>query len=144
VVKDKKNRRDQFKTHPELMFNLSRPEASLALLAPLAKEAGGLELCRALAGGQVSNAPSARVFLTAADSAYQKTLVEIVKARDRLEQIRRFDMPGFRPNEPYLREMKKFGILPDSLRAQDPVDVYAADEKYWRSFWLTGAPAAGR
>jgi len=144
VVKDKKNRRDQFKTHPELMFNLSRPESSLAILAPLAKEAGGLELCRALASGQISNAPSAHVFLTADDPAYQKILAEIVKARDRLEQAKRFDMPGFRPNEPYLREMKRFGILPDSLGAQDPVDVYAADEKYWRSFWLTGAPAAGQ
>ena len=45
-------------------------------------------------------------------------------------------MQGFRPNEPYIREMKKFGVLPVSLGSQDAVDVYAADEKYWRSFWL--------
>jgi hypothetical protein len=144
AVKDKKGGRGQFKTHPELQFNLSRPEASLALLAPLAKEAGGLDLCRALSNRQSETGISARVFCTTNDPSYQKILVEIVKARDRLEQVRRFDMPGFRPNEPYLREMKKFGILPDSLGSQEPVDVYATDERYWRSFWLTESPQSGR
>jgi hypothetical protein len=32
--------------------------------------------------------------------------------------------------------MKRFGILPVTLDPKDPVDVYATDEKYWRSFWL--------
>jgi len=140
VPKDKKDRRNQFKTHQELMFNLSRPETSLAILAPLAKEAGGLDLCRAASSGQNSTGMSARVFCTTHDPSYQKILVEIVRARDRLEQVRRFDMPGFRPNEPYIREMKRFGILPSGLGAQDPVDVYATDEKYWRSFWLSDRP----
>lgn len=138
VPKDTKDRRDQFKTHPELMFNLSRPETSLALLAPLAKEAGGLDLCRAMSNAQISTGMTARVFCATNDPSYQKILAEIVRARDRLEQIRRFDMPGFRPNEPYIREMKRFGILPDSVGAQGPVDVYAADDTYWRSFWLSG------
>ena len=144
VAKDKKDRRNPFKTHSELMFNLSRPETSLAILAPLAKEAGGLDLCRAMPGGQVSTGLSARVFCTTNDPSYQKILAEIVRARDWLEQVRRFDMPGFRPNEPYIREMKKFGVLPGSVNAQSPVDVYAADETYWRSFWLTEPPHAER
>jgi hypothetical protein len=144
VVKDKKDRRTQFKTQQELMFNLSRPEASMALLAPLAKEAGGLDLCRAMNNGQSVTGISARVFCTTQDPSYQKILAEVGRARDRLEQIRRFDMPGFRPNEPYIREMKRFGILPDSLGPQDAVDAYATDEKYWRSFWLIEKPHAAR
>ena len=35
----------------------------------------------------------------------------ITDAKSRLETIRRFDMPGFRPNEHYFREMKRFGVL---------------------------------
>ena len=131
-----KSREDQFKTHPELMFNLSHPEASLAILAPLVKEAGGLDLCRAMSNGQVSKGTSARVFSSTTDPSYQKILVAVGKARDGLNRMGRFDMPGFKPNAPYIREMKRFGILPDSLGPMDPVDPYATDEKYWRSFWL--------
>jgi hypothetical protein len=116
----------------------------MALLAPLAKEAGGLDLCRAMNNGQSVTGISARVFCTTQDPSYQKILAEVGRARDRLEQIRRFDMPGFRPNEPYIREMKRFGILPDSLGPQDAVDAYATDEKYWRSFWLIEKPHAAR
>ena len=31
--------------------------------------------------------------------------------RRRLDEIKRFDMPGFRPNEHYVRELKRFGVL---------------------------------
>jgi hypothetical protein len=44
-------------------------------------------------------------------------------------------MPGFRPNKYYLREMKRFGILPPDLAPDDPVDPYATDRRYWQSFW---------
>jgi hypothetical protein len=45
-------------------------------------------------------------------------------------------MPGFRPNEHYIREMKRYGVLPASYDpARDPVDPYATDCDYWRSFW---------
>jgi hypothetical protein len=131
-LKNKKEADSQFKTHRELLFNLSRPEASLALLAPLSKEAGGLDLCRAMTNKHVS----AQVFCSTNDPAYQKILVSIRKAGEHLNQIKRFDMPGFMPNAHYIREMKRFGILPATLDPKDPVDVYATDEKYWRSFWL--------
>ena len=36
---------------------------------------------------------------------------------------------------PLVREMKRFGILPEDLGAEDPIDVYATDQAYWRSFW---------
>jgi hypothetical protein len=44
-------------------------------------------------------------------------------------------MPGFRPNKYYLREMKRFGFLPKDLGPDDPVDYYATDQAYWKSFW---------
>jgi hypothetical protein len=45
-------------------------------------------------------------------------------------------MPGFRPNEHYVREMKRYGILPGHFDPQaDAMDVYQVDQAYWRSFW---------
>ena len=44
-------------------------------------------------------------------------------------------MSGFRPPEMYIREMKRYGILPEALGPGGPVDVYATDEAYWRSLW---------
>jgi hypothetical protein len=43
-------------------------------------------------------------------------------------------MPGFRPNQHYLREMQRFGFLPKDLKPGDPVDHYAVDRAYWDSF----------
>jgi inorganic pyrophosphatase len=45
-------------------------------------------------------------------------------------------MPGFQPNEHYVREMKRYGVLPASLELdKDPIDVYAADRAYFETFW---------
>jgi len=44
-------------------------------------------------------------------------------------------MPGFRPYKHYIREMKVYGILPESFGPDDPIDPYKIDEKYWRSHW---------
>ena len=34
--------------------------------------------------------------------------------------------------KPYVREMKRYGILPASFdAARDPIDVYATDRAYW-------------
>ena len=45
-------------------------------------------------------------------------------------------MPGFRPNEHYVREMKRYGVLADDFDpAVDPIDVYQVDRAYWRSCW---------
>jgi mono/diheme cytochrome c family protein len=103
--------------------NLSRPEKSYVLLAPLAKEAGGLGLCKE------------PVFTSKDDPLYRQTLASIRDAHDRLMAGKRFDMPGFRPNEHYLREMQRFGFLPGDLKPTDPVDCYAVDRAYWDSFY---------
>jgi len=108
--------------HLEPLSNLSRPEKSYLLLAPLAKEAGGSALCKEI------------VFADTDDPLYQQILASVRDAHDRLEQGKRFDMPGFRPNEHYIREMQRFGFLPEDLKPEDPIDVYAVDRAYWDSF----------
>jgi len=123
-----------------ILYNLTRPEKSLLLLAPLAKPAGGLGACEAAEGSnpksQIQNPKSASpVFLTAADPDY-KTLLAAVKATQQaLDTIKRFDMPGFRPNEHYVREMKFYGILSPDLPADAPINPYETDQAYWRSLW---------
>ncbi len=106
--------------------NLSHPEKSLVLRAPLAKQEGGFGLC----GNDVLKSKS--------DPVYQEILLAIRNAAGQLAKEKRFDMPGFRPNKYYIREMKRFDILPADLKPTDPINVYETDEKYWRSFWYTG------
>ena len=109
---------------PQLLYNLSRPAKSMLLLAPLAKTAGGLGLCKP------------PVFANTADPDYRGILAGIQAASRKLNQIRRFDMPGFRPRPGYIREMKNYGILPAAFDpATGPVDVYKLDQAYWRSLW---------
>ncbi len=105
------------------LCNLDRPERSTLLRAPLSVDAGGLGLC------------SEPVFTNTSAPGYQKILAAIRDAALRLQEGKRFDMPGFRPNKYYIREMQRFGILPKDLKPTDPIDYYAADRKYWQSFW---------
>jgi len=114
-----------------IMFNLSRPEKSLILLGPLSKEAGGFDLCRK--GADQSKAEP--VFAGTDDPDYQKILEMCVAGKKRLEEIKRFDMPGFRPPAPYLREMKRYGILAEIPAKDEPIDPYMLDRAYWESLW---------
>ncbi len=109
-----------------LVFNLSRPEKSLMLLAPLAKEAGGYGFCK------VNSVP---VFADTQDPDYQKILALCVAGKRNLEKIKRFDMPGFVPPAGYVSEMKRYGILPKDIVVDAAIDVYATDRVYWRSLW---------
>ena len=104
------------------LCNIDRPEKSLLLLAPLAKGVGGLQRC-----GQP-------VFADRADPDYREILAAIQDASQRLAQHKRFDMFGFRPNRFYIREMQHFGVLPKTLPDDVPVDTYAADRAYWKTF----------
>jgi hypothetical protein len=108
--------------------NLDRPEKSYLLLAPLSEAAGGLELCKEA------------VFADKTDPLYQQVLSTIDDAHKRLEAEKRFDMPGFRPNQHYIREMQRFGFLPPELGPEDPIDCYAVDRAYWDSFNYQAAP----
>jgi len=118
------------------LYNLSHPEKSMILLAPLAEEAGGYGWCRPQDGQPVA------VFCNDQDPDYQALLQAIRAAKARQEKVGRFDMPGFRPNEHYVRWMKRFGVLPDDFNlVGDPIDVYELDQAYWRSLWYQ--PASG-
>ncbi|MHC4103559.1 MAG: HzsA-related protein [Planctomycetota bacterium] len=124
--------RIQYSRH--IMFNLSRPAKSLILLAPLATEAGGYNICKQRnedgSFGQIVT-----VFADANDSDYQKILTLCHEGKRYLEQNRRFDMPGFRPTKTYVREMKRYGLLPRNLPEDAIIDVYATDRAYWSSLW---------
>lgn len=125
----------------EILYNLTRPEKSILLLGPLAKAAGGYESCRMLDKDGRPGQPVA-VFRDTRDADYQALLRAIQRAAQRLDEIRRFDMPAFRPNDGYVREMKRYGILPPDLNPlTTPIDVYRTDETYWRSFWWPPAEA---
>jgi hypothetical protein len=112
-----------------IVFNLTRPEKSLLLLAPLAEASGGLGLCRD-AGGK-----PARVFADTQDPDYAKLLAMVTAGKDNLDAIKRFDMPGFRPRPQYLREMKRYGVLPLDHADDAPIDPYQLDRRYWESLW---------
>jgi hypothetical protein len=130
------------------IFNLTHPETSLVLLAPMARSAGGYAEGDLPPPSQHTPVAEKRdrppqpyvhpiVFSGTADPDYRKILVHVRAAAAKLEEIRRFDMAGFKPNEHYVRELKRFGVLPASFDlARDPINPYAADEAYWRSFWL--------
>ena len=124
--------RKRFSTHVELRYNLTRPEQSLMLLAPLATQAGGYALCKP----KSSRAAGGHVFDDTEDVDYQELLTDISELKKDLDQRKRFDMPDFQPRQDYVREMKKYGILPaDCNPNTDPVDVYALDRAYWKSLW---------
>lgn len=114
----------------QILLNLSRPELSAILLAPLAKAAGGWGSC------------GDEVFQSTTDPDYQALLGAIQKGVDSLGADPRWATPGFRPNPQYVREMKRFGILPEAFDGtRDPIDPFDTDQRYWRSLWTTPTPA---
>jgi len=105
------------------------------LLAPLAKQAGGYALCKPKSARRDGDNKT-RVFTDTDNPDYQELLADICKLKNDLDRRKRFDMPDFRPGQHYVREMKKYGILPaDHNPNTDPVDVYALDQAYWKSLW---------
>jgi len=120
----------------DVVFNLSRPEKSFFLLGPLAKRAGGYGTCQAKAKPPGGTKQTPDVFAGTGDPDYQKLLAWIRRGQRFLEtENKRFDVPGFRPGRPYIREMIRYGILANTLGPNDPVDPYATDQAYWESLW---------
>ncbi len=137
---DKDDARRRLSRH--LLYNLSRPEKSMLVLAPLGRAAGGYELCRPKGADGNWARNTAPVFADTSDADYQAVLGGLTEASKHLNQIKRFDMAGFRPRVDWLREMKRYGILPRDLKPSDPVDYYAAEREYWRSLWYQPLPKA--
>ena len=76
------------------------------------------------------------IFKDETDRDYLAILTHIRAAGRKLHEIKRFDMPGFKPNEHYVREMRRFGILPASFNVdRDAINVYDTDSDYWASLW---------
>jgi len=121
---DLNNPRLKFSRH--VVFNLTRPEKSLMLLAPLAEESGGLALCR----GEATP-----VFEDVDDADYRTLLAMIEAGAENLDRIKRFDMKGFQPMPQYLREMRRYGVLPPRWPDDSRVDPYELDRRYWESLW---------
>ncbi|MGO8698934.1 MAG: hypothetical protein ACLQVY_14565 [Limisphaerales bacterium] len=114
-------------TSRHIVFNLSRPEKSIILLAPLAESAGGWGLCRDLGSRQI-----AKVFQDKNDPDYQALLSLCAAGRQFLESgTRRFDMREFTPRVDWTREMKRYGILPKDLPPSSPIDIYGTEKQYW-------------
>jgi hypothetical protein len=106
-----------------VLVNMSRPHLSPLLLGPLPKAAGGWGTC-------------AYQFQGTADPAYQDMLRRAQHGKRQYDQPPRFGTEGFRPNAQYVREMKRFGVLPaDFDPTADPIDVFETDERYWQLFW---------
>ena len=118
-------------TSRHIVFNLSRPEKSLILLAPLAESAGGWGLCR-----DPKTREPRTVFTDTTDRGYQALLALCVAGKQALAQgNRRFDMPDFRPRADWVREMKRYGILPVDLAPAALIDCYVTEQRYWQSLW---------
>ena len=118
-------------TSRHIVFNLSRPDKSLMLLAPLAKEAGGWGLC-----GDAKARQASPVFTDKSDSGYQAILGMVLAGEDFLEHTStRFDMPNFRPRADWVREMKRYGVLPECAKPEEVTEPYSIERDYWKSLW---------
>jgi hypothetical protein len=107
----------------DILLNFTRPAMSPLLLGPLAKAAGGYGVC-------------GDVFRDTTDPDYGKLLAAIERGKAVFDQKPRYGQPGFRPNRQYIRELKKYGVLPKSFElGEEPFDVFEADQAYWRTFW---------
>ena len=117
-------------TSRHIVFNLTRPEKSMLLLAPLAESAGGWGTCR-----DPKTKLPVTVFASTADPDYQKLLAHCVAGKTRLDEMKRFDMPDFKPRVDWVREMRRYGVLASTVQPNDRIDVYATERKYWQSLW---------
>jgi len=122
----------------KMAVNLTEPEKSLVLTKPL----NGM-IRKVTRNGETVN-ECVKVFKDAKDPLYQTILTEIGKHKAGLDRIKRFDMPDFRPNIHYLREMKVYGVLPPDFDLEkDPANPYELDRKYWKSMWYKPKTVAG-
>jgi hypothetical protein len=132
------------------VYNLTNPDKSLVLIAPLSKVAGGYASAHPepkLIRENLAEAPKAIkhpvIFSHVTDPDYIKILAHIRAAKAKLDEIKRFDMPGFKPNSHYIREMKRYKVLDDAFDlTKQKINVYEMDMKYWRSMWHK--PTAGK
>ncbi|MDR2756642.1 MAG: hypothetical protein LBC20_13130 [Planctomycetaceae bacterium] len=107
--------------------NISNPERSFLLRASLAQEAGGLGICSKI------------VFENKDDPLYREILQSLQRTHQQLETGKRFDIPDFRPNDDYIREMQKYGFVKKDLAPNETFDYYRAEKEYFDSWYYNPA-----
>jgi hypothetical protein len=112
-------------------LNLSFPAWSRVVRAPLASQAGGLGLCKTDAGKAI--------FASTDEEGYTQLLGHVEKIRRALQSNPRYTMENFRLGPDYVREMKRYGVLPDSFDPDSTrFDPFAIDQEYFRLFYPKG------
>jgi len=143
----KKDNRAVWRFQQHILYNLTHPDRSVQLLAPLAKTAGGYGACREIIktrnkGDKVPNKPASG-FASKDDPAYRTLLAAIQDAKALHDSDPRWDSPGWKAPVEYIREMKRHGILPESFdREKDPLDPHEIDRRYWHA--VTGHHLPGK
>ena len=89
-------------------------------LAPLSKEAGGWGACP-------------NVFASKNDHDFRKMSAAVAIWQSEWQKSHAFGSPTFQVNHQYIREMARFGIIPENTRAED-INPYEADQRYWEIF----------
>ncbi len=130
----------------DYMFNMTSPEKSLLLLAPLSKESGGLGLCRQKdarsklrkkAPGKSPDTPPADVFKSTNDPDYKALLAELRRMSGHLSERKTFPhAEKWRPVGDYIRTMKLYGVLPrDFDFNRTPLNPFGIDTAYYNIFY---------
>ncbi len=124
-------------------IDLEKIDRSLLLRAPLAKEAGGLGLCRrrrAWSSGKPEDKPDAglaEIFTSTQDTDYQALKSLALKATASVTSPA-YWQEGFVPGDFYFREMKRCGVLAPSAPIQAGYDWFELEEKYYNLFYAHG------
>jgi hypothetical protein len=119
IEKERYEEAIRFSRH--IIYNLTNPEQSTLLLAPLSAEAGGYGLCT-----QSGKA----VFVNTQSKDYVALLEAVKQTASHLKSIKRFDMDQFVVRPDYYREMVRYGVIDESVPIEE-VDPYVADSLYW-------------
>ena len=130
-----KNRKTYF-WDAHMAFNLTRPDKSPLLMAPLSAQAGGWGTCKARDKTPAQIQAAKQLFSDTKNADYQAILKMIEQVKVCLDKNKRWDMPGFKPHPYYVREMKRYGILSESFDVdRDKIDIFELDRHYWESLW---------
>ena len=121
-----------------IVFNLTRPDKSLRPPRPARQ---GRRRLRPLPRARRRNPAPAPSLPGATTPTTARSSRCATPAAAASTEIKRFDMPGFRPRPEWVREMKRYGILPAALDPAAPLDVYAIEQQYWQSLWHQPIPA---
>jgi hypothetical protein len=128
---------DQLRRGEEVLFNFSRPELSLVLLAPLARSAGGYATLdpeqtarrkQPIGPSDFSACPI--VFKDSGDGDYQ-AILKAIQAEARRVSAEPVSEVAKAPD--LALQLKLYGVLGKDFDVASPFDIRKAYEDYWRS-----------